>query len=138
MKYIKYFEGKKKEFPNYKKFDKVGFVIYVGGDAESNDYITFKIADDDDIWLHTMGIPGSHVIIRVKNSKYTQEKSVPTETVLKFAAELAKKHSKADKDKPCDVRFCQRKFVYKTPEMKVGQVGVDRQIESDTTKKITI
>lgn len=138
MKYIKYFEGKKDKFPNYKKFEKDDFVIYVGGDGESNDHITFKMADDDDIWLHTMGIPGSHVIIKVKSSNYTQEKSLPTESVLRFAAELAKKHSKAPKDQPCDVRFCQRKFVYKKPEMKVGQVGVDKQIEMDPTKKITI
>lgn len=138
MKYIKYFEGKKDRFPNLKKIEKDEFVIYVGGDAKSNDYLTFNMTNDDDIWLHAMGLPGSHVVIKIKSSQNTQEKTLPTDVVLRFAAELAKKHSKAPKDQPCDVRWCQKKFVYKTPNMNTGEVGIEKQIEMDSTKKITI
>lgn len=133
-----HFESKKDKFPNYKQFEKDGFLIWVGSDGKSNDYLTFNMANEQDIWLHAMGVPGSHVIIKVKSSNYTQDKSLPTESVLRFAAELAKKHSKAPKDQPCDVRFCERRFVYKTPNMNVGQVGIDKQIEIDPTKKITL
>lgn len=131
-------ESKKGKFPLYKQYNCEDFIIYVGGDAKSNDYLTFNMAQEDDIWLHAMGVPGSHVIIKVKESNYYQEKSLPTESVIRFAAELAKKNSKAPKEQPINVRFCQRRFVYKSPGMNDGQVSVDKQIEMDSTKKILI
>ena len=42
-------EGKKDVFPNIKKMDIDGFTVYVGGDAKSNDHLTFNIADSSDI-----------------------------------------------------------------------------------------
>jgi predicted ribosome quality control (RQC) complex YloA/Tae2 family protein len=117
MKWLKYFEGKNK-FPDIKKVEFEGYLVQVGRDAKSNDYLTFNIAEDGDIWMHVKGVPGSHVVIRVREN-------LPTPSVLKFAAELAKKNSKAAKDGSAKVVWCKRKFVKKEPGMNDGQVRVD-------------
>lgn len=130
MKFIinyKLFEGKKDKFPNIKKYDVDGFTIHVGLDAKSNDYLTFNIANENDIWLHTRGIPGSHVIIKGKQVNHSNQTSIPTIEILKIAAQLAKKHSKADKEEPCKVVWCHRKFVTKKPGMNDGQVELDER-----------
>lgn len=118
MKYIKYFEGKKPKFPDIKKMEVDGYLIKFGRDAKSNDYLTFIIADDKDIWLHVKGVPGSHVVIKVREN-------LPTPEILKYAAELAKKNSKAAGEDSARVVWCQRKFVKKEPGMNDGQVRVD-------------
>lgn len=117
-KYASFLEGKKEKFPNIKKVEIDGFLVYIGKDAKSNDHLTFNIADKQDIWMHVKGVPGSHVVIKVKDN-------LPTEGVIKKAAELAKKNSKADKDQMSTVVYCQRKFVKKEPGSNDGQVKVD-------------
>ena len=118
IKHFSLFEGKKDKFPNIQKLDIDGFVVYVGKDAKSNDHLTFNIADKEDIWMHVKGTPGSHVVIRVREN-------LPIDLVIKKAAELAKKNSKASKDSKSTVVYCQRRFVKKEPGMNDGQVKVD-------------
>ena len=118
MKYLKYFESKKVKFPDIKKVEVDGYIIQWGRDAKSNDYLTFNVAQDEDIWMHVKGVPGSHVVIRVREN-------LPTPEIIKFAAELAKKNSKFPKDQPAKIIYCQRKFVKKEPSMNDGQVKVD-------------
>jgi predicted ribosome quality control (RQC) complex YloA/Tae2 family protein len=118
MNYKSFNESKKDKFPNIQKLEIEGFVVYVGKDAKSNDHLTFNVADKEDIWMHVKGVPGSHVVIRVREN-------LPIETVIKLAAQLAKKNSKASKDDSATVVYCQRKFVKKEPGMNDGQVKVD-------------
>jgi len=117
LDFEKYFEGKNK-FPNIKKVEYGGFIIKVGRDAKSNDHLTFNVADKEDIWMHVKGVPGSHVVIRVMDK-------LPTEHVIRFAAELAKKGSKAKNEDSVTVVYCQSRFVKKEPGMNDGQVKVD-------------
>jgi len=117
LDFEKYFEGKNK-FPNMKVLEYDGFIIKVGRDAKSNDHLTFNVADKEDIWMHIKGVPGSHVVIRVMDK-------LPTEHVIRFAAELAKKGSKAKNEDSATVVYCQRRFVKKEPGMNDGQVKVD-------------
>ncbi len=118
MNYLKYYESKVDKFPNIQKLDIDGFVLYVGKDAKSNDHLTFNISNDDDMWFHVKGFPGSHVVIRVREN-------LPTETTIRAAAQLAKKNSKASKDSKATVVYCQRRFVKKELGMNDGQVKVD-------------
>ncbi len=119
IKSYEYFlEGKNKKFPDTKVSEFNGFDIYVGRDAKSNDHLTFNMAGDDDIWLHTKGVPGSHVVIMVKNE-------LPSKETIKYAAELAKKNSKSKNLNLADVVYCKRKFVKKEKSMNDGQVKVD-------------
>ena len=110
--------GKKDKFPNIKKVEIDGFIIYIGRDAKSNDHLTFNIADKEDIWMHVKGVPGSHVVIRVREN-------LPTLELIKKAAELSKRNSKADKEEKATVVYCQRRFVKKEQGMNDGQVRVD-------------
>jgi predicted ribosome quality control (RQC) complex YloA/Tae2 family protein len=126
-KFKQFNESKKNKFPNIQKQEFEGFTIYIGKDAKSNDYLTFNIANDDDIWLHVKGLPSSHVIIKVNDK-------LPTETVIKYAAELAKKNSKADKDDKIIVVYCKKQFIKKDKGMKDGEV----KINSINSYKITI
>ena len=117
-KFNSFNESKKDKFPNVQKLDIDGFVVYVGKDAKSNDHLTFNVADKEDIWMHVKGVPGSHVVIRVREN-------LPTETIIKAAAQLAKKNSKASKDDKAIVVYCQKRFVKKESGMNDGQVKVD-------------
>jgi hypothetical protein len=118
MNYKSFNESKKDKFPNIQKLEIEGFVVYVGKDAKSNDHLTFNVADKEDIWFHVKGVPGSHVVIRVREN-------LPTETVIKSAAQLAKKNSKGSKESSVTVVYCQRRFVKKESGMNDGQVKVD-------------
>lgn len=115
--YKKFFEGKKK-FPNLKKIEADGYLIYVGKDSQSNDHLTFNMANDDDIWMHVKGSPGSHVVIKSKGK-------LPTNEILRYAAELAKQNSKAKGEDKAPVVYCKRRFVKKEKGMNPGQVKVD-------------
>ena len=118
MRYLKYYESRIDKFPNIQKKEIDGFVIYIGKDAKSNDHLTFNISSDDDLWFHVKGVPGSHVVIRVREN-------LPTETTIRVAAQLAKKNSKASKDDKATVVYCQKRFVKKESGMNDGQVRVD-------------
>jgi predicted ribosome quality control (RQC) complex YloA/Tae2 family protein len=118
MRYLKLFDSKKVKFPDIQKKEINGFTIFIGRDAKSNDYLTFNMADKEDIWMHVKGVPGSHVVIRVREN-------LPTPEIIKIGAELAKKNSKAKNENQSTVVYCQRKFVKKEPGMNDGQVKVD-------------
>ena len=85
IKGFKYFknknilESKKNKFPNIKEINIDDFLVFIGKDAKSNDHLTFNVATEDDIWFHSKGVPGSHVVIRVKDK-------LPTPEVLKEVA----------------------------------------------------
>ena len=67
-----------------------GFEVLIGkGDAE-NDQLTFKVADNQDFWLHVASQAGSHVVIRNPDKLSELPRSV-----IERAAELAAYHSKA-------------------------------------------
>ena len=84
--FIKFNESKSK-FPNIKEINIEGFKVLIGRDSESNDYLTTKIADPDDLWMHAKGVPGSHIIVKVKDR-------IPTLENIKEFAKLAVKNSK--------------------------------------------
>ncbi len=119
LKYKPFLESKKDKFPNIKKIEIDGFVVYFGKDAKSNDYLTFRMCEDNEYWFHVKGVPGSHVIIK-NNLNQT-----PDITVIRQVAEIAKKNSKASGYNDVVVVYCLRKFVTKEKNMKDGQVNVD-------------
>jgi len=117
MKYLNKFNESRKDRPNYKKLDIDGFLVYQGKDAVSNDYVTLELANDEDYWFHARGVPGSHVVIKVKDK-------IPTKEIITQSAKIAAKNSKSDKDEILVV-YCKKKFVKKEPGMNPGQVKVD-------------
>lgn len=118
MKFLKsFFESTSTEKPKIKRYEVDGFVVFQGKDAQSNDYLTFEMSSEDDLWFHAKGVPGSHVLIKIKDS-------LPTELTIRKVASIAAKNSKSKSDE-VPVVYCKKKFVKKTPELNAGQVKVD-------------
>ena len=92
-----------------------GFTILVGKNNKQNDYLTLRIADPEDLWMHTKNIPGSHVIIKCAG------KEVPDNTLLE-AATLAAYFSKARLSSQVPVDYTMKKHVKKPSGAKPGMV----------------
>ena len=92
-----------------------GFTILVGKNNKQNDYLTLRIADPEDLWMHTKNIPGSHVIIKCAG------KEVPDNTLLE-AAMLAAYFSKAKMSSQVPVDYTMKKHVKKPSGSKPGMV----------------
>jgi predicted ribosome quality control (RQC) complex YloA/Tae2 family protein len=118
IKKYKLFTEAKNKFPNIKKLDIDGFTVYLGKDSKSNDHLTFNVADENDLWFHVKGHPGSHVVIKIKDK-------LPALEVIRKVAKLSKDNSKAKDMESATVIYCKRKFVKKNPGMNDGQVKVD-------------
>lgn len=92
-----------------------GFKILVGKNNKQNDHLTLKVADNDDIWMHTKNIPGSHVIIK------TNGNSVSDETLFEGAM-LAAFFSKGKMSSQVPVDYTKKKNIKKPNGAKPGMV----------------
>ena len=103
-----------------KKFlSSVGLEILVGQDDESNDYLTFRLGQANDIWFHVSGTPGSHVILRCGETKVQPDKES-----LREAAALAAWFSKMRPGGKVAVSYCFIKEVGKPRGMRPGKVSI--------------
>ncbi len=93
--------------------------VFVGKDSKNNDLLTMKFAKQNDYWFHARSVPGSHVVLRIDNSK----ESVP-KPILKTAASLAAFHSKAKTAGVVPVSYTFKKYVVKKKGMEPGKVAL--------------
>lgn len=100
---------------DYLKFDIDGFTVLVGKNNKQNDYLTTKVANKDDIWLHVKDFHGSHVILRTDNK-------VPSQETINKCASLAKEHSKAKDSDNITVDYTYVQYVKKPSSSKPGMV----------------
>jgi len=112
---------KEKKIPGTRRYISAdGFEILVGRAARDNDYLTFKVARPNDLWLHAADYGGSHVVVR-----NATRKEVPYRTIVE-AAQLAAQFSQARKDPKVDVHYTERKFVSKSKGAAPGLVRLTR------------
>ncbi|PIC71752.1 hypothetical protein CSV77_00665 [Sporosarcina sp. P16b] len=90
-----------------------GIPISVGKNNKQNDYLTFKLAARDHIWLHTKDIPGSHVVIHDTD---------PDAQTIEEAAALSAYFSKARESSSVPVDYTQIRHVKKPSGAKPGFV----------------
>lgn len=90
-----------------------GIDISVGKNNKQNDYLTFKLAHRQHIWLHTKDIPGSHVVIHDNN---------PDEQTIIEAATLSAYFSKARESSTVPVDYTEIRHVKKPNGSKPGFV----------------
>lgn len=90
-----------------------GTAIFVGKNNLQNEYVTHRLAKKEHIWLHTLDIPGSHVIIQSEN---------PSEQTLMEAAQIAAYFSKAGDSASVPVDYTKVKHVKKPAGGKPGFV----------------
>lgn len=92
-----------------------GLTILIGKNNRQNDFVTMKLAQDEDLWFHTKDIPGSHVLVRANG------KPVP-ESTMKEAASLAAYFSKANQSQNVPVDYTLKRNVSKPSGSKPGFV----------------
>ena len=103
---------------NYKKFrSSNGFEIIAGQDDQSNDYLSLKEAQANDLWFHVHGFPGSHVILRCAETE-------PSKEDINEAAAVAAWFSKMRNGKNVPVHYCLAKDVSKARKSTAGQVQI--------------
>jgi predicted ribosome quality control (RQC) complex YloA/Tae2 family protein len=107
---------------SYRTQTVLGFEVLIGrGDAD-NDALTFGVAEPHDFWMHVMGSPGSHVVVR--NPDHLTELPRP---VLEKAAALAAWHSKArGRRGKVEVHVCRAADVSKPRGAPPGEVRLRR------------
>lgn len=78
---------KKPTNPTPEKYrSSTGLSILVGKNNKQNDYLTNKLAKNNELWFHVKDLPGSHVVIQSPD---------PDETAIEEAAMIAAYFSKA-------------------------------------------
>ncbi|MBQ8526180.1 MAG: NFACT family protein [Clostridia bacterium] len=93
-----------------------GYDIYVGKNNRQNDYVTLKIGRSTDLWFHTKGIHGSHVVVKTGDAE-----TVPDGTYIE-AATLAAYYSKGRSGSNIPVDYTEVKNVKKPSGAKPGMV----------------
>ncbi len=86
-----------------------GIRVLYGENAESNDYLTLRVAKPNDIWLHVRGGTSAHVVIATNN----KPERVGQEALL-FAAKIAVKHSPGKHSGIVAVDYTLKKYVRKS------------------------
>ena len=93
--------------------------VFVGKDSVNNDLLTTRFAKQNDFWFHARSVSGSHVVLRIDNTKEVVPKSI-----LKKAASLAAYHSKAKTAGIVPVSYTLKKYVVKRKSQPAGQVSL--------------
>ncbi|TSB46355.1 Rqc2 family fibronectin-binding protein [Alkalicoccobacillus porphyridii] len=110
---------KKETKPQLEKYlSSAGIEFLVGKNNTQNEYLTNRLARQDEIWLHTKDIPGSHVVVRSLE---------PDEETIKEAAVVAAFYSKARLSSSVPVDYTRIRFVKKPNGSKPGYVTYDKQ-----------
>ncbi|MDQ0206415.1 putative ribosome quality control (RQC) complex YloA/Tae2 family protein [Alkalicoccobacillus murimartini] len=111
---------KKKEVkPQLERYvSTTGLEFLVGKNNTQNEYLTNRMARQDEIWFHTKDIPGSHVVIR---------STEPDEQTIKEAATVAAFFSKARLSSSVPVDYTRIRHVKKPNGAKPGYVTYDSQ-----------
>lgn len=117
--YIKNTKGKKqkppRELPPIEFRSSDGFRILVGRNNVQNDKLSLKTAAKNDLWLHTQGVPGSHVIISAEG------RDIPDRTIEE-AAVIAASHSRAKDSSLVPVDYTPVKMLKKPNGARAGMV----------------
>jgi predicted ribosome quality control (RQC) complex YloA/Tae2 family protein len=104
--------------PQVDRVEFAGYEILIGKNNVGNDRIVKELSAPGDLWLHAQGIPGSHVLVKVK----PKEETPPT--VIEEAARLAVLHSKAKGSANVPVFLAEARHVSKFKGAKPGLVRI--------------
>lgn len=98
-----------------------GYEVLIGRAAEDNDYLSLKVAEPHDVWLHVAGgTPGSHVVIR------NPERVEVPRAVIESAAAYAAWYSKARGSPRVEVHVCRAGDVKKPRGAPAGRVEISK------------
>lgn len=104
-----------------------GCVVLVGRNRRDNEAICFKESRGDDIWMHSRGCPGAHVLLQVRRGSPR-----PTEECYQFAANLAAFYSDARTERRAPVTTASHKHIQKPRGAPLGAVKVRQELNTLT------
>ncbi|MDY6782782.1 MAG: NFACT RNA binding domain-containing protein [Cyanobacteriota bacterium] len=107
-------QGGGSESQPYRYSSPSGYEVWVGRNNRQNDYLTFRVAGEYDLWFHAQEIAGSHVLLRLEPGAVAEDGD------LQFAADLAAYYSRGKQSDRVPVVYAQPKFVYKPKGAKPG------------------
>jgi predicted ribosome quality control (RQC) complex YloA/Tae2 family protein len=104
--------------------EKIGkeFELCVGTSAAANEYVTFQLAQPEDLWFHVRDLPGSHVVLR-----RLHRGAEPSEELILFAAKAAAARSKAKPGEKVTVSYTEKKNVRRIPGAPMGMVTLTKE-----------
>lgn len=85
-----------------------GAVAHVGRSPKDNERVTFTVGGPNDLWFHARGVPGAHVILKLRDPR-----DRATDEQIVAAAALAAGQSRAANAAKVEVDYTQRKHVRK-------------------------
>ena len=92
--------------------------VYIGKSSDNNDALTFQFAHKQDYWFHAQGVPGSHVILKIKHKD-----QAPPYYILEQAAGIAAANSKAQHSATVPVIYTQVRYVSRIRNAPKGTVN---------------
>lgn len=101
-----------------------GFTLFIGRNNLENDWLSFKFAGKNDIWMHVKAVPGSHAVLKCTDGG---EDIAPSDETLYAAAVLCAKNSKAADSSRAEVDYTLIKYVKKIKAAKPGMVVYKNQ-----------
>ncbi len=97
------------------------FIVIAGKTDKDNDFISFKVARPSDLWFHSHGVPGSHVLLRSINGMKPDKKTI------ELAASIALWHSKAKNAGVAPVAMTTAVYVTKPKGVPIGTVNISKE-----------
>ncbi len=94
-----------------------GYTVYVGKNNIQNNYVTFKLARANDLWLHTHDVHSSHAVV-INDSN----QPLPPDDVIVKAAEIVAYYSQARNGTKVSVDYTQKYNVKKPNKAALGFV----------------
>ena len=106
----------KKIKPQPRKYTlSTGHTVLVGRSNTENDYISFKVAQKGDYWMHTKDIHGSHLVLQMNGEE-------PEEADIYEAASIAAWYSKGKESDNVPVDYVPIRYVKKPGGARPGMV----------------
>lgn len=99
-----------------------GWHVWAGKTDRDNDKLSIKVARNQDWWFHVRGMPGSHVVLFVRDGVE------PPRDIVEQAAAIAAHHSKQRAGGTVAVTGTRAKNVSKPRGAKAGTVTVRKEV----------
>ena len=142
LEYLGYIKEKKRKDLNKPLIttyiDNLGIEILVGKNKTQNEYLTHKIANKNDYFMHVKNQSGSHVIIKTNN---------PQEETIRTAAMICAYYSKDKYSQSIPIDYCMVRYVKKIPKhsgsnviytnYKTIYIDIDKEKISKLKKKVS-
>ncbi len=99
-----------------------GWHVWAGKTDRDNDKLSIKVARNQDWWFHVRGMPGSHVVLFVRDGVE------PARDIVEQAAAIAAWHSKQRSGGTVAVTATRARNVSKPRGAKAGSVVIRKEV----------